>query len=254
MAQYQFGAGTLFGTPTADATGTAITNASPVLFGALQDVSIDISFDTKMLYGPNQYPLAIGRGKGKIAGKAAFAQINGTVWNSLVFGQTLSAGIVNDFYDTTGAAIPATPFTITPVVPSSGTWTVDLGVRNATGDPMTRVASGPTTGQYSVTAGAYLFAAADVALVVFIDYQYTATSTSARKSTVMNLPMGYAPTFQADFETTYFGKTLTLSLPNCISSKLTIATKLDDFTIPSFDFDAFASSNGTVMVYSMTEA
>jgi hypothetical protein len=31
----------------------------------------------------------------------------------------------------------------------------DLGVRDANGNPMTRVASAPATGQYSVTAGVY---------------------------------------------------------------------------------------------------
>lgn len=254
MSQYVFGSGTLIGTPTGDAFGNAIALPSPVKFGALQDISVDISFDTKMLYGPNQFPLAIGRGKGKVTGKAAFAQINGSLWNSLLFGQTLTAGIVTDFADTTGSLIPTTPYTVTVVPPSSGAFGFDLGVLNANSVPLVRVVSGPTTGQYSETAGAYVFAVADVGTRVFINYNYTAASTTGRLSTIANIPMGYAPTFQADLVLPFAGKFLTLSLPNCVSTKLGLATKLDDFSIPSFEFDAFASAGGSILTYSMSDA
>lgn len=254
MSQFIFGAGVLIGTPKTDATGAAIATPSPVKFGALQDVSVDISFDTKMLFGGNQFPLAIGRGKGKIACKAAFAQVNGTLWNELVFGQTLNSGITGQVIDTTGAAIPATPFTITPTVPGAGTWSADMGVVSATGTALQRVASAPATGEYSVAAGVYTFAAADTGLTVFINFQYTATSTTAKESTVMNVAMGYAPSFQADLFLPYNGKQLILTLPNCVSTKLTIATKLADFSLPSFDFDAFADASGKVLSYAMTDA
>lgn len=254
MSQYVFGAGVLIGTPTADAFGTAIALPTPIKFGALQDVALDISFDTKMLYGPNQFPLAIGRGKGKVTGKAALAQINGLLWNSLLFGQTMTSSINTDISDTIGVAVPSTPFTITVVPPSSGTYQFDLGVINANGVNMVRVTSAPVTGQYSETAGAYVFAAADVGVKMFISYNYTATSTTARVSTVNNVPMGYAPTFQADLMMPFAGKFLTVSMPNCISTKLGLATKLDDFAIPSFEFDAFASGSGSILTYSMSDA
>lgn len=253
MSQYQFGSGVLIGTPLTDATGAAIANPTPIQFGALQDVSIDISSENKTLHGQNQFPLAVGRGKAKVSGKAKFAQINGLILNSLFFGQTVSNGIAADFIDTTGTAIPTTPFTITPTPPSSGTWAYDLGVKNASGLPMTRVSGSPTTGQYSVAAGVYTFAAADTGLTVFISYGYTATSTSAVKSTVSNVLMGQAPTFQADFFTTYNGKNLTFKLYSCVATKLTFATKLDDFMIPEFDFEAFANSAGKVLDWATTE-
>lgn len=253
MAQYVFGTGSLWGTPTQDASGNAIVNPTPVLFGTLQEVSLDTSFDTKMLYGNLQFPVAVGRGKGKISAKAKLAQFNGALINSLFFGQTLSAGIVADVYDVTGSVIPSTPFQITPTVPSSGTWSQDLGVRSSTGTTLTRVASAPATGQYSVSSGVYTFAAADVGLTVFISFQYTATSTTAQKSTVTNLPMGYAPTFRADLSIPYAGKSLIVTLPNCLSSKLSFATKLDDFLVPEFDFDAFANAAGQVMTYALSD-
>jgi hypothetical protein len=322
MSQYIFGAGIMWGQALTDASGNAITNPSPVQFGTLQDCSLDISFDTKMLHGQNQFPVAVGRGKGKLSGKAKAAQINGLVWNSLFFGQTMTKGIIGDVYDTTGTAIPGTPYTIAPTPPSSGTWLADLGVRNSSGVPLTRVASAPTTGQYAVTSAAtgtasfatnvmtvtavttgvfavgqsitsagvaagtisslgtgtggtgtynlstspgtisaqavtagvgYQFAAADTGLTMFINYQYTATSTTANKSTVVNLPMGYAPSFRCDLSLPFQGKNLILSAPNAISSKLTLSPKNDDFTIPEFDFECFADASGNVLTWAMTE-
>lgn len=254
MAQFTFGAGVLWGTPLSDAAGAAITNPTPVQFGTLQDCSIDISADIKELYGQNQFAVAVGRGKAKISGKAKFAQMNGLLINSLFFGQTTSNGILSAVYDSTGTAIPSTPFTITVVPPSSGTFLADLGVRDSNGLPMIRVASAPATGQYTVSAvGLYTFAAADTTKTVFINYEYTATSTTAIKSTVQNVLMGYAPTFKADFYMPYNGKSLILTLPQCISTKLTFATKLDDFQIPEFDFSGFADSAGNTVTWALSD-
>jgi len=253
MAQYGFGAGALWGTPLTDAFGNLLANPSPILFGVLQNVSVDISGDIKELNGQNQFAVAVGRGKGKITGKASFAQINGAIINSLFFGQTMTSGILSDVYDTTGAAIPTTPYQITPTVPGSGTWSADLGVRDANGLPMTRVTSAPATGQYSVSAGVYTFAAADTGKTVFISYQYTATSTVAKTSTVMNVPMGYAPQFRCDLFNGYSGKALALTLYGCVANKLSLATKLDDFMMPDFEFAGFADSAGRVLSWGTSE-
>jgi hypothetical protein len=250
---FLFGTGFFYATPTKDANGNAIVVPTPIKLGTLQDVSLDVSFETKSLYGQAQFPVAQGRGKGKISGKAKFAGWNSATLNSLIFGQTLAAGILFDYNDQTGAAIPTTPFTITPVAPSSGTWAYDLGVIDANGIPMTRVASAPAVGQYSVTAGAYLFNTGDTGKTVFINYSYTASSTSAQKSTVMNLAMGYAPTFQCDINFPYDGKQMKVWVANAIASKVTIASKQDDFIIAEFDFEGFANAAGQVIKYGTSE-
>jgi hypothetical protein len=247
MAMYNFGAGVLWGTPTFDATGAAIANPTPLMLAVTQEVSIDIQGDIKELYGSNQFPVAVGRGKMKITGKAKYGQFNGAVMNSLFFGQTVTSNLYSIVNDVTGATIPATPFTITPTVPGGGTWAGDLGVRDASGNPMTRVASAPTAGQYSVTAGAYLFAAADTGKLVFINYSYTATSTVAKTSIVQNIQMGQAPTFRADFFNQLGGNGLALTLFACVSNKLALQTKIDDFMIPELDFSAFADPSGNVL-------
>jgi len=257
MPNTLFGAGVIWGTPLTDATGAAIAVPTPVMIGILQDASIDISFDTKMLHGTGQFPVATGRGKGKITGKAKFAQINGLLLNSLFFGQTQTGGsLLSAVRDAVGVAIPTTPFTITPVTGTTPlrTWVADLGVRDASGNTFTRVASAPTTGQYSVTGGVYTFASADVGQTVFISYQYTAASTVAKTSTVSNLAMGPAPTFRCDFfNSSGASNSLTLTLYACVSNKLSLSTKAEDFLIPEFDFEAYADPAGRVLQWGAAE-
>jgi hypothetical protein len=211
-----------------------------------------LSFDTKMLYGNLQFPVAVGRGKGKCAGKAKVAQLNGQLINQLFFGQNGTAGLTADYLDTTGIAIPSSPYSITPTPPTSGVWTTDLGCRNAAGVALTRVASAPATGQYSVAAGVYTFAVADTGTTVYISYQYTAVNANAITTSILNLPMGYAPSFRADLSLPYNGQFLTFSLPNCVSSKMSFATKQDDFMVPEFDFEVFANSAGQLMTMSLS--
>lgn len=253
MAQFAFGAGVLVGTALTDAFGAALANPTPIQFGILQEASVDLSFDIKELFGQYQFPVAIGRGKGKITGKAKFAQLNGLTVNTLFFGQTLASGELGEVIATTGTAIPTTPFTITVTPPNSGTFANDLGVLDPNGLPMTRVASGPTTGQYSLSGATYTFASADVGKLVRISYQYTATSTTKKKLTISNVLMGQAPTFRADLLIPFNGQQFVLTLPQCTGSKLTFGTKLDDFMVPEFDWSSFADSAGNVAYLGLSE-
>ena len=252
-----FGAGLLWGNQTQDADGNTVANSSSILFGVLQDVSIEVAFDQKMLYGSDsQFPKAIGNGKGKISVKAKYAGIRGDIFGSLFFGQAVSNGILSIVYDTVGSVIPATPFVVTPTPPSTGVFLDDKGVIFKAGFiPLKRVASAPVAGQYSVNiaTGAYTFAAADTGKTVFISYKYTAPSTSAKVSTVIAKPMGYSPSFSLDLYVPYAGKSMIISLPKCISNKITFNTKLDDFAIQDFDCEAFQDDNGNIMTYATSE-
>ena len=80
--QYSFGTGVLFG------RRTDVSNPTPVQFGGLQGVTLDMSFTTKELFSQYQFPIAIGRGTGKITGKADFAQLNAQAFNDIFFGET----------------------------------------------------------------------------------------------------------------------------------------------------------------------
>jgi hypothetical protein len=256
MSQYVFGAGTIWATPLIDAFGNTVTNGTPVQLAISQEVSMDESFETKKLYGQNQFPVDVGRGKGSVSVKAKFAQVNGLSVNALFFGQTMTSGLLTYKYDVTGAVIPSTPFTITPTVPNSGTFSRDLGVRDSNGRPMTKVASAPATGQYSNAAGVYTFAAADTGKTVFLSYQYTNTAIqqpTSTKMTVQNVPMGAAPVVQLDIFFSKNGKDFATQYPQAIASKLSFGSKLDDYMVPEIAFDCFADNAGNVMYRSFSE-
>lgn len=248
MSQFAFGTGALWGYQTQDAFGNTIANLTPIKFGEVQDVGIDFSRDIKLLHGQLMLPVAAGGGKMKIDVKAKFARVMGQLFSDIFFGQSMTKGTLTGVYnDTTGSTIPTTPFTITVAPPSSGTFSRDLGVVDANGLPFQRVASGPTTGQYSVNAsGLYTFASADVGKQVFISYAYTATSANAKAINITNQPMGFLPTFGMDLAITFNGKQSNWRFPNCVSGKLTFDPKQDDFATSDMDISVFADAAGNV--------
>ena len=249
---YTFGAGVLIGTPQTLADGTAIATPTPVQFCVLQDVTIDQQWESKTLYGANSFPVAVGRGKGKIDIKASSANFNAELFNAFIYGQTTTAGYGAIYQDLTGTPIPTSPFQITPTPPNSGVFAADLGAQDANAVPFTKVApaSTPTGGQYNVSGGVYTFSTQDNAAAVraYINYRYTNASSpaSAKTLNVLNQPMGYAPFFQADFSGFYRGKAYTVRYPQVMASKLSLAWKNDDFTIPNFEMEAFADSSGYI--------
>ncbi|MDZ7595872.1 MAG: hypothetical protein U0932_14585 [Thiobacillus sp.] len=240
-----FGSGKLIAVPTNLADGTAIANPTPVILGTMQDVSLDLSTEIKTLYGSKRYPIAVGQGKGKTEIKAKYAEIDGAIMGSLFFGKASTAGIKAAMFDF-AATIPATPFAITIAPPSSGTFVADLGVLDATtGVQLTRVASAPAAGQYSlvVATGIYTFASADTGKAIKISYEYSA-SAGGQIYTMTNETMGYTPSFTLLLQNGYDGKTMVCKLNRCVSGKLSVPLKSDDFAIYDFEAEAFAAANG----------
>jgi len=113
---------------------------------------------------------------------------------------------------------------------------------------MTRVASAPATGQYSVAAGVYTFATADVGRRVFISYAYTFTNAQAKRIALQNLPMGSSPAFKLNYLSRFQGQDCLLVLESVISTKLMLfGSKNDDFSVPEIDFTAQADATGTTL-------
>jgi len=242
---FVFGSGALIGTPS---------GGSPINFGLVQEVSLDISVTTKTLFGQYQYPVAVGAGTRKLTGKAKLARISGKALGSLFFGAAPSAGeTVTQFAES--ASVPAsTPYTYQTT--NHTTWVADMGVvYAATGLPLTQVASGPTQGQYSVASGIYTFAAADASAAVLVSYQYT-VAASGQTLTVSNSLIGPTISFSANLfasdPTT--NKQFSVFLYSCVASKLSFGTKLEDFTIPELDFDCFANAAGQVLQLNFGDA
>jgi hypothetical protein len=250
--QLGFGAGALWGNRT-DLTGSGI---GPDQFGILQEISIDIDWQTKELWGQNQFPVDIARGQGKITGKAKFARIFGAIYGDLFFGQTPATGQLT-VAENEAAAVPATtPFTAT--VANASSYVDDLGVYYAaTGGRMVRVTTPSSAGQYSVNlaTGIYTFAAPDANAAVQISYVYT--QASGKKLVITNQVMGFTPVFSATFYTVKatqgVSAALSLRLNACTATKLSLPTKIDDYEIQELDFSAFADATGTIGTLSTVE-
>lgn len=243
-----FGVGKLIAVPTQLATGAAIANPTPVILGTMQDISVDMSVELKKLYGSKRYPIAIGQGKGEINLKAKYAEINGAILGSLFFGKPAVAAIKGVDNDVPGAIPASSAYTVTAVPSNSGTFVADLGVfLVSTGEQMTRVASAPTAGQYSVsTDGVYTFAAADAGKAILYSLEYTATSTTGQVFNLTNEIMGSAPSFTTLLKTTFDGKSLVMKLNKCVSGKLNLPLKSDDFAL--YDFEAEANADAADQV------
>lgn len=242
-----FGTGHLIAVPTLDSTGTAVANPTPVILGTMQEITVDLSTEMKTLYGSRRYPIAIGQGRGTTEITAKYADIDSAVLGSLFYGKTPAVGIKAAVIDGAAVAIPSTPFQITVAPPSTGTFVADLGVRfSATGVQLTRVASSPATGQYAVTSGGqYTFAAADVGLLVVINYEYSAAA-GGKVFTLTNDVMGVSPAFSMVLQNQYLGKTLCMKLTQCVSGSLNLPLKSDDFAVYDFNASAFADSSGSL--------
>jgi hypothetical protein len=238
--QFAFGAGLLW------ATRNDVPNSTPIRFGALQDVAIDFDGEQKELFSQYTFPIDTARGKTKITGKAKLAQISAVQFSNLFFGTAPTVGqtlIANDEIGT-----PTTSYTA-----ANGTnFLFDLGVRyQSTGASLILSATTPSVaGSYSVaTGGVYTFHSSDSGKGMLFDYAYGSASTGQR-IIVQNQLMGFSPRFQATFVEKYENNTMTLLLYACASTKLGLASKLDDYMIPELDFTAYANPGGQVYEFS----
>lgn len=255
MAQYLFGAGKVHVTPIQDVYGNPITNGTPVEVGVMQSVSVDISYDLKELHGRGQFAVDAARGKGSIKCKASFGRINGALLNSVFFGGVIATGGITTTAQTLNGEIIPGNGTVTPVVPNAGTFMQDLGVTDSRAVPLTKVASSPIAGQYSVneSTGAYTFATADATKTVFISFKYSATVAGAKSGLVTNLDMGYTPEFSVSLVRDYKGKMMGMDFFRCLSNKLAFSSKQDDYDLPEFEFQPMADDLSRVFRWSTSE-
>jgi hypothetical protein len=260
--QFSFGSGYIYGIPL---TGT---NLTPVLLGTLQDVTYDISSSLKELYGQLQFPVAVGRGPAKFTAKAKMGAFSAEMWNTFFFGP--------------GASGLATPTTVGAIIgvnrevgstithaytfanTASGTFDTDLGVTYGPGATsgkqglaLTKVASAPAVGQYSVvtSTGVYTFNTSDTdanaASGIAIAYTWLPSAPTQLIQSIFNadFPLGSAPSFEIVHNIPYVtgGTQVTLKIYAAVASKLSFGWKNTDFTIPDIDFGMFANSAGRVM-------
>lgn len=238
----------MFGPGIVMVTRTDIANGTPINAGYAQELTIDFSGNTKELYGQNQFPLVQARGTIKATGKIKSAVLSAFAMNNMFFGGTLVPATGFAWSVQEIGTIPSTPFQVT--VAQSAQFDADLGVTfSASGLPLKKVASAPTTGQYSVSAGVYTFAAADTGLAVLITYTYTITTATSQKIRVANQLIGVTPTFQLDYYTNLnqpSSAPFAIRLFACVAGKMALNWKLEDYMMPEFDFGFFANASGNV--------
>jgi hypothetical protein len=246
---FVFGSGVLIGTQL------NVPNPTPINFGLIQKVSVDTSVSVKELYGQYAFPVAVGSGTRKVTCKASLARFSAQALGRLWYNQIPALGsTVVAFAES--HPIPGTgPFTIT--VGNNGSFRADQGVTYASnGNPLVCVASSPATGQYTVnnTTGIYTFSTGDAGVTVLITYSYTAISplsTNSQNLAIGNPLVGPTSTFSATLFSTdpTTNAQFSVTLNQCVASKFSFDTNIEDFAKPDFEFQAFANAAGQVMSF-----
>jgi hypothetical protein len=244
--EFGFGSGVLTGTRT-DLVGIQ----TPVRFGALQNVDVEFSGETKELFATNQYPIDTARGKVKVAGKAKVAEIKARMYNDLFFGQTVAAGSLRySWNESTTLGTGAASYT---VANAGSTPLTDQGVfYAATGNQLTPVSAAPSTAQYAFvpSTGVYSFGAGDGGIGMLVNYTYT--SAAGFNIALGNPLMGNTPRFKAVLFQQFENNQVVLVLNACVSQRLTFPTRIDDYVIEDLDFSSFADAGGNVGSWNST--
>lgn len=240
MTAINFGVGTIIG------RRTDISNPTPAFMGIAQEIEIDFDQTLKELVGQYKMPVDVAPAQLKVTGKAKFARIQANVLNDLFVGQSITLSSGSLMATAEAGTVPAmASFTIT--VANSANFRKDLGVfYAATGVQLTRVAAASEAlGRYSVneSTGVYTFAAADANAAVQFYYQYAVTTL--KQMSLANTFMGTGPSFELYIQQSYTNNLgvinqMFIKLHACRSSKLSWPFKNVDYTIQSFDFQAFA--------------
>ena len=247
---FVFGSGVLTGTQL------NVTPATPINFGLVQKVSVDTSVSVKELYGQYAFPVAVGSGTRKVQCKASLARFSGQALGRLFYNQTPSSGSTISQFAEVHSVPASSPYTVT--VTNAAHFAADQGVVYAsTGLPLIAVATVSAAGQYSVNAstGVYTFYPGDSSANVLISYTYT-NSSQGESLAIANPLIGPTSTFTATLFATdpTTNAQFSVMLNQCVASKFSFDTNIEDFSKPDFEFQAFANAAGQVMTFNFGDA
>lgn len=236
-----------FGPGIAIITRADVTPSTPINIGYAQSLALSWKGSTKDLFGQNQFPILSARSTIKTSGKLVAAVDSGIAMNAMFFGQSFTTGgIIWNIGE--AHSVPAVS-TYTVTVTNSATFDVDLGVTyTATGLPFQKVTSVTAVGQYSVASGVYTFFSGDASATIAITYSSTVT-TPGQNIVIANKLIGFTPTFQLDYYTNVnqpAAKPVIYRIYSCISDSLSDDFKLEDFSMPTFDFAFFQNAAGNI--------
>ena len=247
-----FGSGVALAAPQ-PSSGNPAPNPTPLALGVLQNIKLTLGADIKSLYGIDQWAVDTAIGKRSIKGSFEFAQISNLLMSQLFFGDGTDAGsVITTTYPGEAHTVPASStYTIT-VTNEALTPLVDYGVTYASsGISLVDIGSASLTaaGQYKVdlSTGVYTFDSADASADVLINYSWTPASGGSTLTAATH-PMGWGPLIALNLVFPYEGGGLGFYLPNVRLGKIDIATKLEDYTMYTTDYEGFAGPNGTPFV------
>lgn len=130
------------------------------------------SFDSFLVKDPDDYLVTDGWLGTSDGATTQFPFLRGMGGFYEQVGQIDTANTINLYQELAeGATIPATPGPYTVTVAHSAAFSSDVKVMDGV-TQMTKVASAPAAGQYSVAAGVYTFNAADQGKAITITYKY----------------------------------------------------------------------------------
>ena len=249
---FVFGSGVLIGTQL------NVANPTPINFGLVQKVSVDTSVSVKELYGQYAFPVAVGSGTRKVSCKASLARFSGQALGRLFYNQTPTPGsTVSQFAEVHN--VPATPGPYAVTVTNASHFAADQGVTYAaTGVPLLNVATLTGAGQYTFNAstGVYTFFSGDQGASVLISYTYSSAATNTQNLAIANPLVGPTSTFSALLFATdpTTNAQFSVMLNQCVASKFSFDTSIEDFSKPDFEFQAFANAAGQVITFNFGDA
>jgi hypothetical protein len=214
-------------------------NDTPVRAGILQGINLNFQQEVVRLPGSNTFPEDLAGGPVTLTGDFEHGTLDARVIAKVLAGSTVASGYKKLHKAT--ATIPGTPYQLTSA--QAAGFVRDLGVEDANQKPMTKVASSPATGQYSVAAGVYTFAAADTGLAVSYAHTYTvagAGGTVQIVNTALAAPVKCLLGLYNDVDG--FG----IELKSALILGLSWAIKTGQWLLPKMDFEACADSSNAV--------
>lgn len=244
-----------FGTGTLILKRNDVTNIKPSLLGVLQDVELDLDVTLKELAGSFAFPVDIAPAAKKLTGKAKFARLQADTINQLMLGMTETAASGTDMSLAEAVTTATTSFTVA----HGGTFVEDLGLYYAaSGVQLQPGSSASGAGVYvpgAAGVGTYTLNAADENTALLVYYSFTVTSLI--NIAISNPLMGSGPIFGMNLSQQYsvqgVNKKIFIKLNACRGSKLTFPFKNNDYTIPDFEFQAFADATNNIGTWAMTE-
>lgn len=253
--KFTFGSGNVFARPTG---GNLATPSGPRRLATLQDVSVEFTYKIVELRGQDLDPDDAANGDRSIKGKAGFAGFDIGVFNSLMFSDTIAAGMRGFALRESHTIAGGTDVTTPVVVTKGADFVEDYGVRYAdTGAEFILVESGSeAAGAYSVDrdTGTYTFDPADLGKEVLIAYSFS-DATTGSTLTVQSHSQGHGPKVEIVLTDPYESANEdypgnVLIVPAAKISKMSLPKKRDGYAISDFEFTAFKDASGNVLYWS----